>query len=1257
VSVDLITDHPRTAAGARPKLAAEVGLPPALVAAVAAIGVPPEAVLLAAFGVLLYKYTGQDELVIGLTGDRAVRLPVDPSQPFAALLTHADDALAHGALADPEPAPSPCTVRFVDAVPFGDDVTSSHLEWGNSTSSPPVGLEVALGVRAGGGGAWVVVDGGLFDRGTGERMAAHLRRILEQVTARPALAAGAVDLVTDQERALILGQFNATARPYPRDATIHGLFSEQARRAPDAVAVTCGRQRLTYREMEERSDRLAGRLRAAGVRVGEPVGLLVPRSPQTVLASLAVLKAGGAYLPIDQDCPPERAAYLLADSGARVLVTASDEDGVPGADLRGEWTISPIEAGKWSIHPMKGAAGAASTRPAYVIYTSGTTGRPKGVQVSHRSVVRLVRNTDYLRLSAGTRVLATCAPVFDVATFELWGPLLNGGSLHLVPNDVILSAAALGRAVVEQGITTMWLTSPLFNQLVEQDPTIFRPLRELLVGGDVLSPRHVGKVLAACPAVTLINGYGPTENTTFSTTHVVTGDDLERIPIGRPIANSTAYVIDRDGLLCPIGVPGELCLGGDGLASGYLGRPELTAAAFVPNPFAGGAPMYRSGDVARWRPDGVLEFFGRRDHQVKVRGFRIELGEIEHTMLEHLSVREAVVVAGPAPDRAGAGDRRLRGYYVADPGLPVHELRAHLRRVLPEHMVPSHLVELPAMPLNRSGKVDRGRLPEPPDARTGSEAGTEAGEQVAARDDVERTLVRLAERALGVRDLSVRQDLRDLGADSLTATLIAAGSEAALGSALPVSRILREATVERIAGWLRESGERAAPAIPAAPELDSYPLTPQQQRLYVEQCKDETAVHYNVPVTVELPASTDVGRLLAALQRLTERHDALRTEFVFDGAQVRQRVLPAVPAPVRVVEHELVAARFVRPFDLGHAPLWRAAVHRSAQRVRLLLDLHHIVTDGVSLAVLLDELGALYAGESLPPAGPRYRDYAHWAGGAERVRLRASHGEHWAGVFAGAAPATDLPLDFPRPAIRALDGGAVQFDLGRERATALRGLARRHDVTLFAVLAAAYCALLARLTGSPEVTVGTPVSGRTAPGLDRAVGMFANTVCLRAVAGPGLAFDEFLRDVARTAQDAVAHQEYPLQDLVAMVAPRRDYGRTPLFDSLIALHSARYLRAEFAGRTVPLRLEWNGKAVFDLNLQVYETAGSLTASWQYASLLLRRDTVHGWRDALIDLIDTVLRDPHTRVGELLPHGTGATRTPVPDLEFDLEFDL
>ncbi|HEX4727727.1 MAG TPA: amino acid adenylation domain-containing protein, partial [Jatrophihabitans sp.] len=944
--MDLVTDRPR--AGARPGDLGWLTLPP---------------IDLAALVVLLYRHTSEPEVSLDVAGAGRLRVLVDPAEPLG-LLRARLDALA------PEPDQAGAPVLF----------GSAEAEAGALTGAVEL---VLAGDRLG-------YQPALFDRSTAVRLAGQLARI---AAADPGVSVADIALLDEPERLLVRDRFNDTDRPYPRDATVHGLFRGQAAARPDVPAVSDQHQTLSYAELDQHSDRLAGRLRAAGVSAGDPVGLLVQRSPAMVVATLGILKAGGCYLPIDPSYPADRIAFQLADSGATALVSE-----VP-VEFAGP--VLDIDGSDGDL----GASDQTAGDIAYLMYTSGTTGRPKGVLVTHRGVVRLVRNPDYLDFGPDTRMLAVSSICFDAATFELWGPLLNGGSVHLADSDTVLDAGALCTLLRERAITTLLLIAPVFNHLVEQDPAVFRPLRELMVGGDALSARHLAAVMDACPELVLINGYGPTENTTLGSTHRLGRDDLVgRVPIGRPVANSRCYVLDPAGRLCPIGVPGELFLGGDGVARGYLNRPELTAVAFRPDPFRPGGQLFGTGDLARWRPDGVLEFFGRRDRQVKVRGFRIELGEVEHALRSHPAVADAVVL-----DRPRGADRYLVGYHVADRPLSVAELRTHLGGLLPEHMLPAAFVQLAAMPLNTSGKIATDRLPEPVPASVEAAAADESTD-----------LLGLIRTVIGNPGIGPDDELPDAGVDSFTAAVLADRIAAEFAVRLSASTLLRDGPVRRLAELIASSAPTAGPSLAQAPHAPDYPLSPQQRRLYVEQLKDPAAVHYNVPVLLPLPAGLTVGRVATALSRLVERHEALRTEFVLHGGEVRQRIVPAVRPELRIGDP---ASTGCRPFELGRTPLWHATIDPEASS--LLLDLHHIITDGVSLAVLAADLLELCTDREPPaPAALRYRDYACYL--VDRGP-RTDQQAYWQRVFAGPRHRPDLPLDEPRPPIRSLAGGELAF--------------------------------------------------------------------------------------------------------------------------------------------------------------------------------------------------------------------------------------
>ncbi len=633
---------------------------------------------------------------------------------------------------------------------------------------------------------------GLYKKETIRRFASHLERVIEEVVGNSTIRISEIEILSDTEKDQLLHEFNDTAVEYPKDKCIHELFEEQVEQTPEAIALVFGEEELSYGELNARANQLAWKLREDH-RVGPDriVGLLVNRSVEMIVGILGILKAGGAYMPIDPEYPRERIEYMLEDSGCNLLLTQGSFLGAMS------FSGDTIDLEKREMLQRRSGGNllsrGSSSDLAYVIYTSGSTGKPKGVLVEHRNVVRLVKSPNYIEFSSDDRLLLSGAQVFDATTFEYWAPLLNGFSLYMLEDKAFLDLDRLGHTIRENRITLMWLTAPLFNQIVDYDVSLLKGLEQLLVGGDTLSPRHINTLRHEVPGIKIVNGYGPTENTTFTACYRIEQDFDERIPIGRPINNGSVYILDNAGKLVPIGVLGELCVSGAGLARGYLNRDELTAEKFVENPFATGERMYRTGDLARWLPDGNIEFWGRVDNQVKIRGFRVELGEVESVLREIDGIKEAVVLA-----KERNGEKTLVAYYVGNGEIETSEIRERMGRTLPGYMVPTHYIELPEIPLMTNGKVDRQGLPEP------EGSPSTADEYVAPRNEVERKLVHIWESILDVRPIGIKDNFFDLGGHSLQSIILFHKIEKELGQRCEMAELFKAPTVEQLADVLRK---------------------------------------------------------------------------------------------------------------------------------------------------------------------------------------------------------------------------------------------------------------------------------------------------------------------------------------------------------------------------------------------------------------------------------------------------------------------
>ncbi len=963
--LDLPIDRPRPAVRSARGAHRSFALSPGLAAEVSGLarreGTTLFAALLAGFQVLLARWSGQEDVVVGSPVANRNRLETEPLIGFfvntlVLRLDLAGDPGFRGALrrvreavlgaSEHQDLPFEKLVEELAPARDGRSTPLFQVLFALQNAAPgtlrfpglamePVETESGLAkfdlllaiAEAGEGlSATFEYSVDLFEAATIERLADRFNGLLQSVVADPERRVSELPVLSAAERRQVLLTWNETATGYPRNTTLPELFAFWAGRTPAAEALRFGAEVLTYGELDARSNQLACHLQSLGVAPGGLVGVCLERSPELVVTLLAVVKAGAAYLPLDPAYPAERRAWMLEDAGASAVVTRESLEADAGriASLDGD---EPVRQGS-------------TDSLAYVMYTSGSTGRPKGIAIPQRAIVRLLFATDYVELGPADRIAHLSNVSFDAATFEIWGALLHGGCLVGIARDVALSPRELAAELGRQRISAMFLTTALFNQVAREAPEGFRGLRHLLFGGEACDPRWVREVLAKGAPERLLHVYGPTESTTFALWHRVESvpEGAATVPIGRPLANTTAYVLDRRLQPAVPGAPGELFLGGDGLADGYWRRPELTAERFVPNPFArsaaeAGSRLYRTGDLVRHRPDGSVEFMGRADHQVKIRGFRIEPGEIEAALATHPAVREAVVVAR----ENGPGGRRLVAY-VASTETSARELRAFLAERLPDYMVPAAFVVLPALPLTPNGKVDRRALPDP-EAPAG-----DAGAYVAPRDREEEILAGLWSEVLGVPRVGAHDDFFELGGHSLLATQLVSRVRQAFGREVALAALFERPTVAGLAGLLRPEDQPAAvwlqaPRIVAAPRTGELPLSFAQERLWFLDQLEPGGSAYNVPAPVRLRGRLDRAALAASLREVVRRHEALRTTFPEVEGRPVQHVAPApalalpvvdladLPAAARDGEvRRLVLQDARRPFDLARGPLLRTAL-------------------------------------------------------------------------------------------------------------------------------------------------------------------------------------------------------------------------------------------------------------------------------------------------------------------------------------------
>jgi fengycin family lipopeptide synthetase D len=888
---------------------------------------------------------------------------------------------------------------------------------------------------------------------------------------------------------------------------------------------------------------------------------------------------------------------------------------------------------------------------AYIIYTSGSTGRPKGVMVEHRMVVRLVKNTRYVEFHPDGKILQTGALAFDASTFEIWGSLLNGMTLYLMSKEKLLTPEELKWGIRAYGITTIFMTTALFNQLSDRDITVFLTLKDLLVGGDVASPLHFNRVKQELPGVNFIHCYGPTENTTFSTTYPVEREHTGFVPIGSAISNSTAYILDGYGRLAPVGCMGELVTGGDGVARGYLNRPELTAEKFVRE---SSLPerVYRTGDLARWLPGGAIQFLGRIDTQVKLRGFRIELEEIENRLIEIDEVVDAVVIARGGGNGAGE-DKELCAYIVAEEGVEPDpsEVREYLSRRLPAFMVPAHLVRLQRIPLTANGKVDRRALPDPV-------AEDAADGRAMPENPLQEKLAEVWGEVLGrePHTIGIDDDFFQCGGHSLKATVLISKIHKVLEVKLPLTDIFTHPTIRGLAELMPEKSKDAFEAIEAVEKREYYPCSSAQKRLYFLQQYENIDTSYNVPAVLKMEGDVQRDVFADIFQMLIRRHESLRTSFHLYGDALVQTVHDEVDFSMEYVdcaEHgdmdiDGIVSSFIRPFDLSRAPLMRAALVKQEERQYVLLfDMHHIICDGTSMGVLSEDVTRLFAGVNPPPLAIQYKDFSCWQNRlADSGKIKAQEA-YWLNLYRDreTIPVLNMPTDYPRPAAISFEGDVYGFHLGAEGAAGVRQLASDHGATLYMNLMSALNVLLFKYTGQQDIIVGSGIMGRRHDDLKPIIGMFINSLALRNHPQPGKTYSQFLDEVKENSIKAFENQDVQFEVLVDKLDIERDPSRNPVFDVLFVVQNFRQPEVDVKGVTFSLMNNKHRTSKFDFTLYAYEMGDEILFLLEYGTRLFKSDTIEEIARHYTEILEQVVKTPDIKLDDIIiSHGSTAIRS-------------
>jgi amino acid adenylation domain-containing protein/non-ribosomal peptide synthase protein (TIGR01720 family) len=1049
-----------------------------------------------------------------------------------------------------------------------------------------------------------------------EKMLKHLSNILTSMSDNPRIQVSKINMLDEKERDILLKSFNDTSVPFPEHRCIQEFIEDAVDKYPERIAISSFDDSLTYKELDERSNSLAHYLKEKGVGPGKTAGIFIDRSIDMIVAVLGIIKAGGAYVPLETEYPKARLEYMLFDCDAGIIMTHSSlNDRLPSYD--GEILNLDVSRKEISSRPK--------TRPSlvnrssdlvYLIYTSGSTGNPKGIQIEHRGLVNYIMwALDYYKAyDHGSFPLYTSMS-FDLTVTSMFVPLIAGERINIMqpgldPTTLVEKVITSESDIAKLTPAHLEIADKLTASGVKMNPR----LRRMILGGEALSAKTSRSMQERYPGLIIDNEYGPAETVVGCIVYTFDSlpEECSTVPIGKPIANTIIYLLDKDMGLVPVGVPGEIYISSPGVARGYLNNDDMTARSFLPNPFIEGDRIYRTGDLGRWRSDGVMEYLGRVDYQVKIRGYRIELGEIESALLKHPSIHDCVVI-----DKIRSGDKYIAGYYVSDAELDVTELKDFLKDFLPEYMVPSYLMRLESLPLSPNGKIDRNALPE-------IDAGQSriSAEYVAPRNEVEEKIAVIFRDILGISKIGVYDNFFELGGHSLKATQAVFRIRKELGIDMPLRTIFDEPTIDKIA---RAAGvsSRLRP-IEILEETQSYALSQAQQRLWFLDRLIPDSASYNIHGDVLLEGKLDVDAVTKALQLIVDRHESLRTTFSLQDdipVQVIARKLK-VMLPVEDVNEEeldkILKSEPCRPFKLDTGPLFRLRLLRLAtQKHILMLTMHHIISDGWSMGILMREAAAAYSAYAgggkpkLPDLRVQYRDFASWQNSLLDDGSLKSQEKYWLDLLKSPLPMLDLPTDRPRPPIQTTSGATFRFKGDPELNKKIRILLNECDITLNMLLLSAYATMLNRLSNQEDIIVGSPIAGRNHPDLENIIGFFVNMIALRLDFSQDISASELLKHVKQVCLDAYSNQEYPFNRIIDIINPIRDTSRSPIFNTMFVLQNASETVTEAKVGDMLFKdiTKDMGISKFDLTLYAFEAADSIDYFFEYNTDLFNGDTI------------------------------------------------
>ncbi|MBG9803130.1 amino acid adenylation domain-containing protein [Brevibacillus laterosporus] len=1055
-----------------------------------------------------------------------------------------------------------------------------------------------------------------------------------------------LELISTKDKRVILERFNDSKVKFPKDKTFTQLFEEQVIATSNKSAIVWGDQTICYWDLNKRANQLARTLREKGVLAESIVGILMDRSIEMFISVLAVLKAGGAYVPIDPHYPSERIYYLLTDSDSMMLLTTRATEAHLQIN-KGEYTKEILYVEDELNYHSDGSNLVGVTKPenmAYLIYTSGSTGKPKGVMIEHRGYVNAAYAwmQEYELKQTPCRLLQMASFSFDVFAGDMAKALLTGGQLIICPEDIRIHSPALYEFMRKHQISMVDTTPALFvpiMQYVAEEGLELPDLKLILLGADTVSIKDFTYLLHKFgQAIRILNTYGVTEASIESSYFEEEAGWLNgqsHVPIGKPLPNTSYYIVNQQNQLLPVGIPGELCIGGAGVARGYYKQEELTLQKFIPNPYVSGERMYKTGDVARWLPDGNVAFLGRMDHQVKVRGYRIETGEIEAKIRGLGYVKEAVVSVWTS----SLGEHELCAHLVSDEGLSFAKVKDDLATFLPGYMIPTHMYQIDQIPLTPNGKVDRKTL------SISERNAVRNQEYVAPRNQLEARLAMMWQDLLGISPVSIYDDFFELGGHSLKVMMFVAKVHKEWHVQLPIEKVFQYPTIASLAKLLPEMEKSVHKGIQPAQECEYYPLSSSQKRLFLLHQLDGATVSYNILAVIMLEGAVDRERMEIAFQHLIQRHATLRTSFELVHGEPIQRVHDKADFTIQYEDmrnnhvaeediHALIQA-CIQPFDLETPPLLRVGlIELAADRHLLLVDIHHIISDAVSMATFTDEFVRLYQGDELPALLLQYKDYAVWQQSWKQTAPYLKQEEYWLQQLAGELPVLQLPLDYQRPEALTFSGDQLSITLDQETTHLVHQIAEETGTTPFMVLLSTLGLLLAQYSGQDEIMIGSPIAGRRDDDIQRIIGMFVNTLVLRMHPEGSKSFTAYLDEVKLTSLKAFENQDYQFEELIEKVKAERVPNRNPLFDVVFVLQNTDWQTSQVNGLTLIPYPYTHQTAKFDLTLQAMEQGDRFHFTWEYRTALFKRDTIEQMGQNYVELLRMVTANKDMLINEI-----------------------